>query len=118
MYMYHSVLYCTVPYRTVLYCTVLYCRGILSSVSSDPRVVSLSGRAGLAHTLDTMVDQLNRCQKALNEFLEVHVHVYMHTLVYMHVCMYIEQCHMFTFLCQIDQLHLRTCIKLFGNVYL
>ena len=43
----------------------------MSSVHSDPRVVSLTGRSGLATTLDTLVDQLNRCQKALNEFLEV-----------------------------------------------
>ncbi len=43
----------------------------MSNVHNDSRVVSLTSRQGLATTLDTMVDQLNRCQKALNEFLEV-----------------------------------------------
>ena len=43
----------------------------MSNVHSDSRVVSITSRQGLATTLDTMVDQLNRCQKALNEFLEV-----------------------------------------------
>lgn len=37
----------------------------------DPRIVSLSIRTSLKRTLEQIIDQLNRCQKALNQFLEV-----------------------------------------------
>lgn len=37
----------------------------------DPRIVSLSTRGSLKRTLEQIIDQLNRCQKALNQFLEV-----------------------------------------------
>ena len=40
-------------------------------VNRDPRVVSLCGKAGLKPQLVQMLDQLQRCQKSLNEFLEV-----------------------------------------------
>ena len=40
-------------------------------VRRDNRVVSMCGKAGLRSTLTTMLDQLQRCQKSLNEFLEV-----------------------------------------------
>ena len=40
-------------------------------VSRDNRVLSLVSRSGLRNTLATLLDQLQRCQKALNEFLEV-----------------------------------------------
>lgn len=40
-------------------------------VARDNRVLSLVGRSGLRNTLATLLDQLQRCQKALNEFLEV-----------------------------------------------
>ena len=62
----------------VFYMYILYClfsslfRSIVSSISSDKRVLSLTNKQSLQDALNTMVDQLNRCQKALNEFLEVH----------------------------------------------
>jgi len=40
-------------------------------VKRDNRVLSLVNRAGLKGTLSQMLDQLQRCQKSLNEFLEV-----------------------------------------------
>jgi len=43
----------------------------MSDVEKDSRVLSLLNRAGLRQTLATLLDQLGRCQKALNEFLEV-----------------------------------------------
>ncbi|XP_071846316.1 cytoplasmic dynein 2 heavy chain 1-like isoform X2 [Apostichopus japonicus] len=45
-------------------------RSIMMDVSRDNRVLSLVGKAGLRNTLTTLLDQLQRCQKALNEFLE------------------------------------------------
>lgn len=51
-------------------CGVL-CSGILMDVKRDNRVLSLVNRAGLKGTLSQMLDQLQRCQKSLNEFLEV-----------------------------------------------
>lgn len=47
-------------------------RSILSDIQRDNRVLSLSSRAGIRNTLVTILDQLQRCQKSLNEFLEVH----------------------------------------------
>ena len=43
----------------------------MGGISGDKRVLSLSSQQGLQITLETLLDQLNRCQKALNEFLEV-----------------------------------------------
>ena len=43
----------------------------MTNIHGDTRVLSLTSRQGLSNSLDTLVDQLNRCQKALNEFLEV-----------------------------------------------
>ena len=43
----------------------------MADVSHDNRVLSLGNRAGLRQSLATLLDQLGRCQKALNEFLEV-----------------------------------------------
>ena len=37
----------------------------------DTRVLSLVARSGVRKTLVTLLDQLQRCQKSLNEFLEV-----------------------------------------------
>ena len=48
-------------------------RSIMSDVSHDNRVLSLGNRAGLRQNLTTLLDQLGRCQKALNEFLEVSI---------------------------------------------
>ena len=46
-------------------------RSIMIDIHKDSRVLSLVSRAGLRQTLLTLLDQLGRCQKALNEFLEV-----------------------------------------------
>lgn len=48
----------------------------MSDVSHDNRVLSLGNRAGLRQSLTTLLDQLGRCQKALNEFLEVSIEYY------------------------------------------
>lgn len=45
-------------------------RAILNEVVRDPRIVSLSSQPSLKRTLQQVIDQLNRCQKALNKFLE------------------------------------------------
>ncbi|XP_076002176.1 cytoplasmic dynein 2 heavy chain 1 isoform X2 [Genypterus blacodes] len=45
-------------------------RSIMSDIRQDSRVVSLSSRAGIRNSLVTILDQLQRCQKSLNEFLE------------------------------------------------
>ncbi|CAI4230143.1 unnamed protein product [Auanema sp. JU1783] len=45
-------------------------RGILNDVVRDTRLVGLCSRQGLKKTLEQLVDQLARCQKALNQFLE------------------------------------------------
>ena len=43
----------------------------MQDVSRDNRVVSLVGHSGLRGRLTQMLDQLERCQKSLSEFLEV-----------------------------------------------
>ena len=43
----------------------------MMDVRRDNRVLSLVGKSGLRNLLTTMLDQLQRCQKSLNEFLEV-----------------------------------------------
>lgn len=45
-------------------------RSILSDISRDTRVLSLTNQPGLRNKLSTMLEQLQRCQKALNEYLE------------------------------------------------
>ncbi|KAL6730872.1 hypothetical protein Aduo_001798 [Ancylostoma duodenale] len=45
-------------------------RLILSDVVRDARLVSLCNRQSLRKSLELVTDQLNRCQKALNQFLE------------------------------------------------
>uniref|UniRef100_A0A3Q3KJ04 Cytoplasmic dynein 2 heavy chain 1 n=1 Tax=Monopterus albus TaxID=43700 RepID=A0A3Q3KJ04_MONAL len=45
-------------------------RSIMSDIQRDKRVISLSSRAGIRNSLVTILDQLQRCQKSLNEFLE------------------------------------------------
>lgn len=52
-------------------------RSIMSDIQRDNRVVSLSSRAGIRNSLVTILDQLQRCQKSLNEFLEVHKHAFL-----------------------------------------
>uniref|UniRef100_A0A8C4HES0 Cytoplasmic dynein 2 heavy chain 1 n=1 Tax=Dicentrarchus labrax TaxID=13489 RepID=A0A8C4HES0_DICLA len=44
---------------------------VYSNIQRDNRVVSLSSRAGIRNSLVTILDQLQRCQKSLNEFLEL-----------------------------------------------
>ena len=43
----------------------------MQDIARDNRVLSLVGRAGLRASLIQMLDQLQRCQKSLTEFLEV-----------------------------------------------
>ncbi|XP_055895255.1 cytoplasmic dynein 2 heavy chain 1-like isoform X1 [Biomphalaria glabrata] len=45
-------------------------RAIMRDVNRDNRVLSLVNQSGLRNLLVTMLDQLQRCQKSLNEFLE------------------------------------------------
>ena len=45
-------------------------KAIMSDIKKDPRVVSLCRIKGIRTTLSTLQDQLARCQKSLNEFLE------------------------------------------------
>ncbi|XP_035389840.1 cytoplasmic dynein 2 heavy chain 1 isoform X3 [Electrophorus electricus] len=45
-------------------------RAIMSDVQRDSRVISLTARAGMRSSLVTLQDQLQRCQKSLNDFLE------------------------------------------------
>lgn len=52
-------------------CVHSVCRAIMSDIDRDSRVLSLGNRTGLRQSLVTLLDQLGRCQKALNEFLEV-----------------------------------------------
>uniref|UniRef100_A0A673Y6D4 Dynein cytoplasmic 2 heavy chain 1 n=1 Tax=Salmo trutta TaxID=8032 RepID=A0A673Y6D4_SALTR len=49
----------------------VFVRSILADVQRDNRVTSLSSRAGIRNSLITILDQLQRCQKSLNEFLEM-----------------------------------------------
>jgi dynein heavy chain 2, cytosolic len=46
-------------------------RDIMNDIVRDSRVVSLVQNKDVANRFKNMVDQLQRCQKALNEFLEV-----------------------------------------------
>ncbi|XP_013915709.1 PREDICTED: cytoplasmic dynein 2 heavy chain 1 [Thamnophis sirtalis] len=45
-------------------------RSIMADIKQDNRVISLNTRAGIRTALITILDQLQRCQKSLNEFLE------------------------------------------------
>ncbi|CAF3644553.1 unnamed protein product [Adineta steineri] len=45
-------------------------REIMSEIASKPRLVVLAQRKDLSNLLKSMLDQLGRCQKALNELLE------------------------------------------------
>lgn len=46
-------------------------RDIMSEITSNPRLVAIAQRKDLTNLLKSMLDQLSRCQKALNELLEV-----------------------------------------------
>ncbi|KAJ3330553.1 Cytoplasmic dynein 2 heavy chain 1, partial [Blyttiomyces sp. JEL0837] len=45
-------------------------RNICKFISKDNRMVSIVSLSGVRETLNVLTDQLERCQKALNEFLE------------------------------------------------
>jgi dynein heavy chain 2 len=46
-------------------------RDIMADINKDIRVVSLVQQKDIGTALKNMLDQLQRCQKSLNEFLEV-----------------------------------------------
>ena len=46
-------------------------RDIMADIYKDVRVVSLVQQKDVGTALKNMLDQLQRCQKSLNEFLEV-----------------------------------------------
>ena len=46
-------------------------RDIMAEIASNPRLVIFAQRKDLSNMLKSMLDQLGRCQKALNELLEV-----------------------------------------------
>lgn len=62
---------CTFDMPVPLLKYVNFFRNIMMDVRRDNRVLSLVSKAGLRNLLTTMLDQLQRCQKSLNEFLEV-----------------------------------------------
>ena len=72
-------------------------RGIMLDVVKDDRVLSLLPRPGLRQTLATLLDQLGRCQKALNEFLEVGA-LCVCVCVWVCVC-FVPERHSFMFFC-------------------
>ena len=43
----------------------------MSEIASNPRLLIFAQRKDLSNFLKSMLDQLGRCQKALNELLEV-----------------------------------------------
>lgn len=45
-------------------------RSIMKNIARDKRAVSILSYSGIRQSLAALVDQLERCQKALNEFLE------------------------------------------------
>ncbi|XP_034521541.1 LOW QUALITY PROTEIN: cytoplasmic dynein 2 heavy chain 1 [Ailuropoda melanoleuca] len=45
-------------------------RSIMADIKKDSRVTTLTTHAGIRNSLLTILDQLQRCQKSLNEFLE------------------------------------------------
>lgn len=48
-------------------------RDIMAEIASNPRLVIFAQRKDLSNMLKSMLDQLGRCQKALNELLEVRI---------------------------------------------
>ena len=45
-------------------------RSIMLNIGGNPKVLNLCGIPGLKDSLDMILEQLDRCQKALNDFLE------------------------------------------------
>jgi len=56
-------------------------REIMSDITANPRLVVLAQRKDLSNLLKSMLDQLGRCQKALNELLEVKISLTLFSLV-------------------------------------
>ena len=57
-------------------------RSIMQSIANDDRVISLVSIPGLPAILENLQDQLARCQRALNKFLEVCKSIFMHKICY------------------------------------
>lgn len=47
----------------------------MADIKRDNRITSLNARTGIRNTLVTILDQLQRCQRSLIEFLEVQMTV-------------------------------------------
>jgi hypothetical protein len=60
-------------------------REIMSDIASNHRLVVLAQRKDLSNLLKSMLDQLGRCQKALNELLEVRISHFFFNLEYFHL---------------------------------
>lgn len=45
-------------------------RGIIQALNNEPTVITLALQPNVSDTLDMLIDQLDRCQKALNSYLE------------------------------------------------
>ena len=61
-------------------------REIMSEITSNPRLVIFAQRKDLSNALKSMLDQLGRCQKALNELLEVRAPLGHHAHVSLSFC--------------------------------
>lgn len=44
-------------------------RNIMNNISNNPHVIELANIAGFLDTLTTIMAELERCQKALNDYL-------------------------------------------------
>lgn len=64
----------------------------MQDVSNDNRVLSLVAQSGIRNTLVTLLDQLQRCQKSLNEFLEVILEPRSH-IWRQWKCIFLIECH-------------------------
>lgn len=85
----------------VLYFLYVCNRSIMSDIQRDSRVVSLSSRAGIRNSLVTILDQLQRCQKSLNEFLEVRTQLQFYLQRQLHMCNWLLAllAHLFMYSC-------------------
>lgn len=60
-------------------------REIMSEIALNPRLVVFAQRKDLSNMLKSMLDQLGRCQKALNELLEVKI---IFTIIKLHIILF------------------------------
>lgn len=58
----------------------------MQSVANDDRVISLVSIPGLPAILENLQDQLARCQRALNKFLEVFENIYFCCVNFTYCC--------------------------------